>query len=144
VIGAGTFGAAPSLAAQTVLPPSISEGESMRDAAPKIPEMPVVPFFLGLLVPGSNHEVGPESFADHIEFIGTMTAANVILLGGGFETPVEGAEAAYLLRVASQAEAEAWVSKDPWVQNDVFRPRIIAWNLVGIALGAIDPALTGG
>ena len=116
----------------------------MSEAAPKIPEMAVVPYFLVLLVPGSNHEAGSESFAGHIKFIGTMTAANVILLGGGFETPVEGAEAAYLLRVASQADAEEWVSQDPWVQNDVLRPRIVAWNLVGIAPGAIDPALTGG
>jgi uncharacterized protein YciI len=116
----------------------------MSNSAPQIPEIPVVPYFLVLLVPGRNHETRVESLAAHIEFIGTMSAANVILLGGEFEPPVEGAEATLLLRVASRAEAEEWVSKDPWVQNDVHRPRIVAWNLVGIAPGAIDPALTRG
>jgi len=57
----------------------------MSNSAPQIPEMPVVPYFLVLLVPGRNHETRVESLAAHIEFIGTMSAANVILLGGEFE-----------------------------------------------------------
>jgi len=116
----------------------------MSSSAPPIPEMPVVPYFLVLLVPGRNHETRVESLVAHIEFIRTMSAANVILLGGELEPPIEGAEAALLLRVASRAEAEEWMSKDPRVKNDVHRPRIVTWNLVGIAPGAIDPVWTRG
>lgn len=103
--------------------------------------MPTVPYFLVLLEPGHNHATRQESLADHVEFIGTLSAANLILLGGEFESPIEGAEAALLLRVASESEAQDWMSRDPWVRNDVHRPRIVAWNLVGVAAGAIDPAL---
>lgn len=104
------------------------------------PEIPTVPYFLVLLVPGGNVEAGPEHFAAHVAFIQAMEAANVVLLGGEFEATVDGAEAAYLLHVASRAEAESWVQKDPLVIHDVYRPRIVTWNLVGIARGAIAPA----
>jgi uncharacterized protein YciI len=106
------------------------------------PEMPTVPYFLVLLVPGRNHVTAPEHFAAHVAFIDAMAAASVVLLGGGFESPIEGAEAAYLLHTASRAEAEAWASKDPLVVHAVCEPRIVAWNLVGISRAAIDPALT--
>lgn len=104
-------------------------------------EIPTVPYFLVLLVPGSNYQAGPEYFAAHVEFIETMTAANVVLLGGDFGTAIEGAEAAYLLRVASEADAAAWAAKDPLVENAVYQPKIVSWKLVGISLGAIDPRL---
>lgn len=107
------------------------------------PEVPTVPYFLILLVPDSNHASGPQHFAAHVEFIGQMTAANVVLLGGDFDVTVEGAEAAYLLRTPSRAEAEAWSSRDPLVANGVYRTRIVTWSLVGISPGAIDPALSG-
>jgi uncharacterized protein YciI len=45
-----------------------------------------------------------------------------------------------LLHVASQAEAEAWAAKDPFVAHAVFRPRVVPWHLVGIAKSAIDAA----
>ncbi len=105
-------------------------------------QIPTVTYFLVLLLPGGNHQAGPEYFEAHVEFIETMAAANVVLLGGEFETPVEGAEAAYLLRTASQAEAEEWASRDPLVKNEVYRPRVVAWKLVGINPGAIEPSLT--
>ena len=106
-------------------------------------QIPTVTYFLVLLLPGGNHQAGPEHFEAHVEFIETMEAANVVLLGGEFEPSVEGAEGAYLLRTASQAEAEEWASKDPLVKNEVYLPRVVAWNLVGINLGAIAPTLTG-
>jgi uncharacterized protein YciI len=107
------------------------------------PEIPTVPYFLVLLVPGHNHAASPEHFAAHVAFIDAMAAANVVLLGGGFESPIAGAEAAYLLHTASRAEAEAWAAKDPLVAQAVCEARIVTWNLVGISRAAIDPALRG-
>ena len=103
-------------------------------------EIPTVSCFLVLLVPGPNIQAGAEHFAAHVAFIETMEASNVVLLGGEFEATVEGAEAAYLLHVASSAEAESWARKDPLVKYGVYRSRIVKWNLVGIARNAIAPA----
>jgi len=110
-------------------------------AAHESDEIPSVPYFLVLLVPSSNHQAGSEHFAAHVSFIETMAAAHVVLLGGDFDSAVEGAEAAYLLRTGSRDAAQAWAAKDPFVAHAVYRPRIVAWKLVGIDPGAIDPAL---
>ena len=104
-------------------------------------EIPTVPYFLVLLKPAANHAAGPQHFADHVAFVEEMTAAGVVLLGGDFDDVIEGAEGGYLLRTASLAEADAWAARDPLVSNGVYTPRIVAWRLVGIAKGAIDPAL---
>jgi uncharacterized protein YciI len=71
-----------------------------------------------------------------------MEAANVVLLGGEFASPIDGAQAAYLLHVSSQSEAESWAAKDPLVVGKVFQARVIAWHLVGIAATAIDPTFS--
>jgi hypothetical protein len=52
--------------------------------------------------------------------------------------PQSTAQAAYLLHVASQSEAERWVAKDPLIAEKVFEARVVAWHLVGIAAKAID------
>jgi uncharacterized protein YciI len=117
--------------------------EIAMSTTPNASEVPVVPYFLVLLVPGPNHAAAAEHFAAHVEFIDAMAAANVVLLGGAFKPTIAGAEGAYLLHTASMAEAEEWASKDPLVGNAVYTPRIVTWNLVGIARGAIDPALGG-
>lgn len=104
------------------------------------PEIPTVRYFLVLLVPGSNHAAAARYFAAHVDFIDAMTAANVVLLGGEFESTIAGADAAYLLHTASRAEAVRWASRDPLVANAVYEPRIVAWDLVGISRAAIDPA----
>lgn len=105
-------------------------------------EVPSVPYYLVLLIPSTNHAAGEQHFAAHVEFIDTMTAANVVLLGGDFETQIDGAEGAYLLHTSSRAEAEAWAARDPLIQHAVYRAKVVAWRLVGISQGAIDPALT--
>jgi uncharacterized protein YciI len=102
--------------------------------------IPTVPYFLVLLQPGPNRAAEPEHRAAHIAFVETMEAANVVLLGGDFDAPVDGADAAYLLHVPSRSEAEAWATKDPFVAKKVFEARVVAWRLVGIASAAIDPA----
>ncbi|MGH6929042.1 MAG: hypothetical protein ACREEV_12055, partial [Dongiaceae bacterium] len=66
----------------------------------EVPEISTVPYFLVLLVPGRNHAAGPEYFAAHVDFIDAMAAANVVLLGGDFDSAVAGADAAYLLHTA--------------------------------------------
>lgn len=105
-----------------------------------VDEIATVPYFLVLLEPGPNRAAEAEHLAAHVAFIGTMEAAGVVLLGGGFEAPVGVAEGAYLLHVASTAEAENWAAKDPFVVAKVFEARVVVWHLVGIATGAIDPA----
>lgn len=102
--------------------------------------MAAVPYFMVLLLPGSNHASAQRYRAAHVEFIEKMAGGNAVLLAGDFDVPIEGAEVAYLLRTASQAEAEAWVAKDPLVKNGVYKARIVAWNLFGIIRGAIDPS----
>jgi uncharacterized protein YciI len=102
--------------------------------------MMAVAYFLVLLEPGPSYESEPEHGAAHVAFIETMEAANVVLLGGWFDSPVGDASAAYLLHVPSQADADSWAAKDPYVAHGVFRARVAAWNLVGIARSAIDPA----
>ncbi len=106
-------------------------------------DIPTVPYFLVLLVPGRHWDQRETFFAAHVAFIDRMAAANVVLLGGSFDAPVDGADGAYLLRTATRAEAEAWAAQDPLVANGAYHARIVAWHLVGIAPGAIDPALTG-
>jgi uncharacterized protein YciI len=101
--------------------------------------MPAVPYFMVLLLPGSNHASAQKYLAAHVEFIEKMAGGNVVLLAGDFDAPIEGAEVGYLLRTASQTEAEAWVAKDPLVKNAVYKPRVVAWKLFGIIRGAIDP-----
>jgi uncharacterized protein YciI len=106
-------------------------------------EILTVTYFLVLLVPDSNHAAASDHFAEHVAFIETMTAANVVLLGGDFESTLEGAEGAYLLHVETQEAAQSWTARDPLIRAKVYRPKIIPWRLVGIALDAADSRLTG-
>lgn len=102
-------------------------------------DIPTVPYFLVLMLPDDGFATEPEHRAAHIAFIETMEAADVVLLGGEFGSPVDGAQAAYLLHVSSQADAEQWAAKDPLVLNKVCQTRVIPWHLVGIATSAIHP-----
>jgi uncharacterized protein YciI len=104
-----------------------------------VDDIPTVLYFLILLRPGPNRAAETEHRAAHIAFIETMEAANVVLLGGEFGSPVDDAQAAYLLHVSSQSEAESWAARDPLVVEKVFHARVVAWHLVGIAAAAIDP-----
>jgi hypothetical protein len=71
-----------------------------------VDDVPTVPYFLVLLYPGPNRAAEPQHGAAHITFIKTMEAAAVVLLGGEFGSQIDGAQAASLLHVASQSEAE--------------------------------------
>jgi uncharacterized protein YciI len=105
----------------------------------EVDNVPTVPYFLVLLYPGSNRAAEPQHRAAHIAFIETMEAATVVLLGCEFGSPIDGAQAAYLLHVSSLSEAQRWAAQDPLVAEEVFQARVVAWHLVGIAATAIDP-----
>jgi uncharacterized protein YciI len=112
-------------------------------AAPVETEIRTVPYFLVLLRRGENHYAAAEHFPAHVQFVTTMEAASAVLLGGSFGSPIDGAEAAYLLHVASLAEAEDVASQDPLVQARVCEAKIVEWNLVGVCREAIDRAFGG-
>lgn len=112
-------------------------------STPDVDEIPTVTYFLVLLEPGPNRAAEPQHLAAHVAFIGTMEAAGVVLLGGGFGSPVGAAEGAYLLHVSSASEAQSWAARDPLVVEGVYEARVVAWRLVGIAAGAIDSAFGG-
>ena len=78
----------------------------------EVPEIPTVPYFLVLLMPGRNHAAASDHFAAHVDFIDAMAAANVVLLGGDFDSAIAGAEAAYLLHT-------------DWPRRRHGRPRIL-------------------
>jgi hypothetical protein len=59
-----------------------------------------------------------------------------VLTGG----PI-GSNAAYVLRCADAAEAEALVTTDPLVTSGAATPTIAEWQLIGVDLHAIDPDL---
>jgi uncharacterized protein YciI len=105
------------------------------------PDIQTIPYFLVLLTRSKGLAEAEEHFAAHVEFIGEMSAANIVLLGGDLDPSVDGAEGAYLLHTASQAEAEGWAARDPLVSSGAYAARVVAWHLVGIAPSAIDPRL---
>ena len=74
----------------------------------------------------------------HEEFVDSLIARNLVLLGGELE--LGRAFAAYVLR-ASLADAESIVAEDPLVVGGVAQPRLVPWGLVGVNPEAIDEAL---
>jgi uncharacterized protein YciI len=99
-------------------------------------------YYLVLLRPGACHDRAPDILDDHVAFVESMIAADVVLLGGDFGEVVGEAESAYLLHVASATEAGRWAARDPFVQAAVYEPTVVTWDLVGINLRAVDPGLT--
>jgi uncharacterized protein YciI len=106
------------------------------------PEARGAGYYLVLLRPGARHGCVAQLLDDHVAFVEAMVATDVVLLGGDFGAPVDGAETAYLLRTASRSEAEGWAARDPFVQGAAYEPTVLRWDLVGINLGGVDPALT--
>ena len=99
-------------------------------------------YYLVLLRPGAEHARAAELLDCHVAFVDSMIGADVVLLGGDFGAAVAEAEAAYLLHTGSLDEAERWAARDPFVQGAVYESSVVAWELVGINLRAVDPALT--
>ena len=99
-------------------------------------------YYLVLLRPGARHDRAAELLDEHIAFVDSMIEAEVVLLGGDFGHPIGAAASAYLLHTASLAEAERWAALDPFVHGVAYEAAVVHWDLVGINLGAVDPALT--
>jgi uncharacterized protein YciI len=79
---------------------------------------------------------------DHEQFVDSLIARNVILLGGRFSTPLDrDVSLAYVLRCDSQQAAEAIVNADPLVRSGRADPTITNWILVAINTAAIDDGL---
>jgi uncharacterized protein YciI len=103
--------------------------------------MITVSYYLVLLEASANRKQEEKYEVEHIRFIDTMIEQNKVLLGGSLGIGLNEVEGAYLLNVRTHAEAETWTLKDPFVQHNIFRPRIIQWDLVGIDKNAIHPSL---
>jgi uncharacterized protein YciI len=97
-------------------------------------------YFLVLL--SDQPEGGPETTVAlaHERFIDSLIARNAVLLGGGFETPMSGFYAAYVLAADDIATARAVAQDDPLVRDAGVRCAVTEWRLVGIDPAAIDPS----
>jgi uncharacterized protein YciI len=66
--------------------------------------------------------------AEHLALADAERAAGRLVLAGAFDPP-DGA--LLVFRVASAAEVEAFVAKDPYVRNGLVKAwRVRAWNVV--------------
>ena len=93
-------------------------------------------YFLVILKAGPNFDEQPNQSAAHVEFIDSLIERRLVFLGGGFSEPVDGIDAAYLLRCDSLEEAKAIAAEDPYATHGVHEPETVEWHLV-----AIDPEL---
>ncbi len=67
--------------------------------------------------------------AGHLALAGEYHTAGKLLLAGAFDPPSDGA--LFVFKVDSAAEVEAFVRRDPYVQNGVVTGhRIRPWNVV--------------
>ena len=67
--------------------------------------------------------------AEHLAFAREFHDAGKLRLAGAFDPPSDGA--LFVFDVASAAEVEAFVARDPYVKNGVVtRHRIRPWNVV--------------
>jgi hypothetical protein len=76
----------------------------------------------------------------HERFIDSLIGRHAVFLGGGFETPIRDAYAAYVLVADDIAGAVAVTQEDPLVRDARVRSDVTEWRLVGIDTAAIDPS----
>ncbi|HLR93763.1 MAG TPA: hypothetical protein VK053_04495 [Jiangellaceae bacterium] len=79
---------------------------------------------------------------DHEPFIDSLVARNLILLGGSFDEPIDGAVAAYILRCDDEGQAHSIVAEDPLVLTGIAEPLITRWDVIGVNRNAIEADLT--
>jgi len=100
-----------------------------------------VGYFLVLLKAGPQFDEQPHQADAHVEFIDSLIERHLVLLGGGFSDPIDGIDAAYLLRCDSLEEAKAIAADDPYAIHGVHDPDTVEWHLVGIDPELIDSNL---
>jgi uncharacterized protein YciI len=99
-------------------------------------------YFLVALKEGPAHADEPRHADAHVEFIDSLIERRLVFLGGDLSEPIDGIDAAYLLRCDSLEEARAIATGDPYAVHDVCEPEVVEWRLVGIDPRLIDPDLT--
>jgi len=99
-------------------------------------------YFLVLLSDEPDGGVEDAIARAHEGFIDVLIARTAVLLGGGFETPVSGFYAGYVLIADSIAAATAVAQDDPLVRDARVTCHVTEWRLVGIDTAAIDPNQT--
>jgi hypothetical protein len=88
-------------------------------------------------VPGV--EVSDDVQRDHVDFIDSPIARNLVLLGGSFDGAVGDASAAYLL--ACPRRRAGGRRRRPARPCGSRRPRLVSWQLVGVNPEAVGDAL---
>jgi uncharacterized protein YciI len=86
-------------------------------------------------------ETSPLPEDAHEEFIDSLIARHLVLLGGSFAGRVGSATAAYVLRCDSVKAAREIAAADPVAAAGAATLEFVEWNLVGIDPEAIDPSL---
>jgi hypothetical protein len=76
----------------------------------------------------------------HEQFIDSLIARRLVLLGGPFDGSVGSATAGYLLRCDSVDHAREIAADDPVARAGAATLEFIEWQLVGIDPKAIDPS----
>ena len=90
-------------------------------------------------VPGAEAAALPEDA--HEDYIDSLIARNLVLLGGSFAGRVGAATAAYVLRCDSISAAREIAAADPVAAAGAVNLEFVEWQLVGIDPKAIDPSL---
>jgi uncharacterized protein YciI len=90
-------------------------------------------------VPGADAALPEDA---HEEFIDSLSARNLVLLGGTFAGRVGAATAAYVLRCDSVSAPRKIAAADPLAAAGAVALEFVEWQLVGID-PAIEPSLAG-
>jgi uncharacterized protein YciI len=77
----------------------------------------------------------------HEDFIDSLIARNLVLLGGPFGGRVGDATAAYVLHCDSLSAAREIAADDPLAVAGAVPLEFVEWQLVGIDPAAIEPSL---
>jgi uncharacterized protein YciI len=93
---------------------------------------------LVLLAPGAQASAGEEVGAGHVRFVEDLIEQKKIVLGGDWEPPIGGFEAAYLLSCASLDEAREIAASDPLVHSGGMQFEVVEWQLVDFDPEAVD------
>ena len=96
-------------------------------------------YFLVLLAASPDATGTPP---EHEPFIDALIQRKLVLLGGPLDS--EATVAAYVLRCDSLADARDVVADDPLVSSGTVTATVLPWELVGVDLQMIDPAVVVG
>jgi uncharacterized protein YciI len=97
------------------------------------PKMEGQSYFILRYRPGARWIAGKslteQDIGAHLGYITEKTKAGMVVAGGPRRA---GDEGIYLVRLANAEQAEGFVAADPGVAAGIFKPEIIAWNVLGM------------